>query len=454
MNKDTSQKLSLFQILSITAMYFAFSFHWTIMLNNILPTRVLKFVAEAYKGTCLGTVTTAGAFIALLTCPIVGMINDRLRISFGRRRTFILYGTLLLFVALMALTYSNKFIFFLCSYLLIQFAANTAGTPFLALIPDQVPPEQCGKASGIMAFFDTAGRIAGAIVGAFMLGSKNIPSFVVSHTPTFLRDTTQKLINNDPLVPLMWVIMLIMVIFLLFTLIGVKEPLETQQNNDKEPLSIKSFTNAFTFDVKSNTSFAWLLLSRGFNQLGVSTVTTFLLYYIKDYLGVGDINAANQKIGILMVAVAITTLPSAIGAGFLTDIFGRKIFIYISNIIMVGISITFISIHDFNSALIVGIIFGLAFGTFYTADWTLGIDLLPKDGSSAKNMGIWNLAGIVPQVLAPAIGGVILDKFNLIQTNLGYKAIFTTVVIYFIIGTGLLIKVKENYVPKKRRSTL
>jgi MFS family permease len=101
-------------------------------------------------------------------------------------------------------------------------------------------------------------------------------------------------------------------------------------------------------------------------------------------------------------------------------------------------------IRNFTQALFVGAIFGLAFGAFCTADWVLALDLLPEEEKSAKNLGIWNYAGVGPQVIAPAIGGILLDKFNLIKYNLGYQAVFTAVIIYLIIGTLILIKVKEK----------
>jgi MFS family permease len=58
-------------------------------------------------------------------------------------------------------------------------------------------------------------------------------------------------------------------------------------------------------------------------------------------------------------------------------------------------------------------------------------------------MGIWGIAGTFPQVLAPGIGGVLLDTFNGMGPNWGYPVVFVTVVLYLLIGTVMLVKVTE-----------
>jgi len=69
--------------------------------------------------------------------------------------------------------------------------------------------------------------------------------------------------------------------------------------------------------------------------------------------------------------------------------------------------------------------------------------LLPKGDEAAKFMGIWGIAGTFPQVLAPAIGGILLDVFNGFGHNFGYPVLFGTVVLYLAAGTAMLVRVVE-----------
>jgi len=66
-------------------------------------------------------------------------------------------------------------------------------------------------------------------------------------------------------------------------------------------------------------------------------------------------------------------------------------------------------------------------------------------------MGIWGIAGTFPQVLAPGIGGVLLDAFNRAGHKRGYQVVFATVVFYLAVGTVMLIRVVE---PKPRETLL
>jgi hypothetical protein len=49
----------------------------------------------------------------------------------------------------------------------------------------------------------------------------------------------------------------------------------------------------------------------------------------------------------------------------------------------------------------------------------------------------------LPEVLAPGIGGVLLDTFNRMRPNLGYQVVFCTVTFYVLVGALLLVRVTE-----------
>jgi hypothetical protein len=67
-------------------MWAALSFHWTVLGNNVIPTRVLAFASDSNKGSVLGLVTVVGALVSMLTGPIAGVLSDESRLRWGRRR--------------------------------------------------------------------------------------------------------------------------------------------------------------------------------------------------------------------------------------------------------------------------------------------------------------------------------------------------------------------------------
>lgn len=71
-------------------------------------------------------------------------------------------------------------------------------------------------------------------------------------------------------------------------------------------------------------------------------------------------------------------------------------------------------------------------------------DVLPNPSEFAKDMGLWSLALILPQVVAAPASGVLLDYFQGIYPgwNLGYTAVFLTTAVYFVLGTYYVKKIE------------
>ena len=135
-------------LIVLTVMWGALSLHWTILSNNLVPTRVLMFATDNTKGTALGIVTVIGALVSMLTGPIVGVLSDDSRSRWGRRRPFLAAGVAINVVALLGLIGAQTFAGFVAAFVAVQFFANLAGSPYTALIPDQVPDIQKGRATG------------------------------------------------------------------------------------------------------------------------------------------------------------------------------------------------------------------------------------------------------------------------------------------------------------------
>ena len=81
--------------LKITVFGFALSALWASLHSLILPLRLLDFVAQEEKTLWLGLLTLAGLVLAMLVQPMAGVISDRSGFVWGRRRPYILFGTVL-----------------------------------------------------------------------------------------------------------------------------------------------------------------------------------------------------------------------------------------------------------------------------------------------------------------------------------------------------------------------
>src|SRR4029079_17580802 len=109
---------------------------------------------ESRKELMNGLVPALGALLSLVATPVAGALSDRSTHTWGRRRPYLVLGTAIniLFLLLLArIGGSGGILLFLLATLGVQLGSNTAGGPYAGLIPDVVPEETRGAASGWLA---------------------------------------------------------------------------------------------------------------------------------------------------------------------------------------------------------------------------------------------------------------------------------------------------------------
>jgi len=136
----------------------------------ILPDLVQSLVGQADKGKALSLLESIGTLMAVVWQPLMGAVSDRTRSRFGRRRPFIVGGTLGDVIFLAGLALSGSYWWLVVFYFLLQTASNTAQGPYQGLLPDVVPEGQRGTASGYYGLSNLLGILAGT-VGAGLLQS-------------------------------------------------------------------------------------------------------------------------------------------------------------------------------------------------------------------------------------------------------------------------------------------
>jgi MFS family permease len=113
---------------------------------------------------------------------------------------------------------------------------------------------------------------------------------------------------------------------------------------------------------------------------------------------------------------------------------------------MAAASLLFIGVGRFPSLAAmywIGAVFGIGYGAYQAVDWALAIDVLPQGESAAKDMGIWHVSLVLPQVLAPALTGVVLSAFKESSLLLGYTVVFILTALWFILGTVFVRQIRS-----------
>jgi Na+/melibiose symporter-like transporter len=405
--------------LKITIFGFALAALWGSLHTIIMPARLLDFVAASQKNTYLGLLTFAGLILAVIVQPIAGALSDRSSFGWGRRRPFILAGTIVAMLFLSGIGWGNSYLAIFIIYCLLQIASNTAQGPYQAFIPDLVPEGRRGVASGVKSFLEIAGGVALMYpIGLFM------SRYSAGEGSSWL-----------------WLSLAALGIFLLGTLLATILMVKERPGAGGVQLSLlPSLSKSFKIDVKANRDFVWFLVSRLFILMAFTTLQTFALYFLMDVVGVPDPAEATARFSIVAVA---GMLVIAYPAGRLSDRIGRRPIGFTSGLLgALGIALIFLFQHSYTPIMLCGGLVGISFGAFMSSNWALATDLVAK-GEEARYLGLTNLATAGGAALARLIGPVI-DSFNAYSPNLGYSVMLLACFIYFIVGSLLLMKIKHR----------
>ena len=95
--------------------------------------------------------------------------------------------------------------------------------------------------------------------------------------------------------------------------------------------------------------------------------------------------------------------------GRLSDRVGRrKVFVVVAGVVY-AVAMVVIATSTGSGGYLVGMaIGGFGFGMYMAVDLALVVDVLPETGSSAKDLGVLNIAGALPFALAPALAPLVL----------------------------------------------
>ena len=383
----------------------------------ILQERIKVLVPDAtIQYTTLGVIQAAGVLIAVLIQPIAGSISDYTISRFGRRKPYILVGTLLDVVFLIGIATSNTVLAVGAFVVLLQFSANFAQGPFQGYVPDLIPPAQVGLASGLVGLFTVLGVVVGTGLASIGLatGDFMIPTIALG------------------------VIELVTMLSLFFRL---------DEGRAAKDRGRKSWTTvameAWGRDVLQERSFMFLVASRFFILGGGFFLIGLMVPYLERALGVID---PDERAGLIFTAtliVAICTAISTIPAAKLADRYGRKRVIYVACLIA-GVGMTIAALAPSIPVFIGGaILMGVGTGSFLAVDWALMTEIIPK-ASSGRFMGISNVATATNGVVSAFIGGVLVDALvRAGSPTLGPRVAFLLAPVWFLIGALLLRPVVE-----------
>jgi MFS family permease len=438
----------------------------------VVPLLVQRFVGEGQQGSFYGSIRLWSLMVALLVQSLMGMLSDHSHLRWGRRRPFILVGTLANVVIISLVGFSagleglSGYWVLFALLILMQFAANTAHGAAQGLIPDIVPEYLRGRYSGVKAILEVpvpvilVSFIIGKYIAAGNLWAALAAVILILVITMLITMFAPEKPPARPVVALNWQPFLRLALMTaLFTLIilgagqliksatlfftpGLIPAIWIYGTLGLLVMSLAvslgvwvSIRIGLGEDAKSQPSYSWWVINRLAFLLGATNLASFAVYFLQGRLGLAREVAAGPASRLIMV-VGVFILLMGIPSGWLADRFGSRRLVAASGLLAALGTLVIILAPGLPLMYLGGGIVGAAAGLFYPANWALGTQLAPL-GEAGRYLGISNLAGAGAGAVGAYIGGPIADYFTRAfpaSPGLGYVILFVIYGILFFLS--------------------
>lgn len=330
----------------------------------------------------LGYITGVGGIAIVVTAPLFGMLSDRTRSRLGRRRPFLIGGTVVGVIALLVLALAPTMIVLGLGWVLAQLGWGTVLSVLLASQADRLPESQRGRVSGLLGVVSQLAPVAGVLL-AGGLARDNLLLFLLPGAFGVVG----------------------MALFVCF----VREPDSRRLATTGEPLTVVSLTRKYVFNVRRHPDFAWNWLGKFMFTFGLTLNTTFVAFFLAAREGVTVAQVAGTVAGLGGGSIVAATL-GAIGGGFLSDrLRRRRVFVLVGGCVF-AVGATTMALSLSVPVIVAGAIIGnLGIGLFSAVDQAIALDVLPdRQTNAGRFTGIFGFATSIPQGVAPLIAPLFL----------------------------------------------
>ncbi|GGD57644.1 MFS transporter [Croceicoccus mobilis] len=369
--------------LSLMVNFFLLMALYSGVLGVLLPNQIAE-LDEGSKANNLALLFAVTSIFSTLATPIAGALSDRTRSRWGKRSPWIAIGSLFGSLALFGVSWMTSFWSLMVLWVMAAIAYNSMQPAMTTLIADRFAPEARGGVSGMVGAGMTGGLTAGTVVAGYLAGERVLAYGLFASA--------------------------ILVSCLAFVAIN-REP--ASEAIPRRPIIWGEFFKGFWISPKKHPDFAWAFASRFLIYMGYQAVAAYLLYILRDYIGLEN-EASNIAIANLAMVTLVCLVTSSLISGWLSDRFQRrKPFVILGSLIMGCAMVAPLISPDMDGMWTYAAIIGVGYGMFMSIDMALMTQVLPKSalGDEGKDLGILTTAVNIPQILSPIMAAILLNLF-------------------------------------------
>ncbi|MFL6176125.1 MAG: MFS transporter [Ornithinibacter sp.] len=374
-----------------------------------LALKVDHLVGLADAPRNLALVTGVGSLLSIVSNPFFGRLSDRTTSRWGMRRPWMVVGLVGGTTGILTVALAPNIAVVLLGWCIAQVFLNALLAAQVAVLPDQVPVGQRGLVSGVLGIC----LPVASVVGTFL-----VQTFDANDLATFLAPCV--------------VGAAVVVVFVTRLDDRRLDPA------DRPPWSLRQLVGSFYVNPRANPDFAWAFVSRFLLIMAYAFLVTYQAYYLIAQLGMAE-DAVPHQIFLGTVVQSVALVVAAPVTGRLSDRSGRrKVFVVVAGVVY-SVAMVVIATSTASGGYLVGMaIGGFGFGMYMAVDLALVVDVLPETGSSAKDLGVLNIAGALPFALAPALAPVLLAV-----SGSSYRVLYLVAGVCALLGAAAIVPIRR-----------
>lgn len=386
-----------------------------LLMFGLIQFNIIRLVGPENVTAVFGTVAGIAGLAVVILGPLGGVIADKTTVKMGRRRFWMVAGSIGGAASMMTLAYAPSISILILGYILVQFFYGMVTLSCYAVVPEQVEPEKFGRISG--AF--------GAAAPLFIMGGSIIMGIFAA-------------------VPVQGKLTAIAIVQIIGGLVAALLIKDTRFEGKKSDGNKKAFGSGFKNfypSVKKYPSYTWALLTKLFVNVTNAGLSVLTLFYIaRFHLSEADIFELNAYQSLSLVLM----IGAGLIGGFLSDkLRKQKIFVMVAALITGVCLITFAFAPSIIWCIIGNFAFNFGYGMYGAVDNALVNRILPSKEDAGKDIAIMNTTTQLATALVNFAAPLCIALGVKLMGDDGYTFFFLILAGFSILSALVVIPIPE-----------
>lgn len=394
-----------------------------LLMFGIIQFNIIRLVGESQVTAVFGMCAGISSFAIVVLSPLGGFIADRTWVAFGRRRFWIVTGSVLGSLCMYFFANASSITELVITWIFAQVCYGMVTTSCFSVVPEQIDQEKFGRVSGLI----------GAAAPVFvMLGSMVVMGYFSS---TSVHDKILMIAGTQVIGGIIAALMII------------EGPSVKPPKVDAET-GVKAQKEAFYPSLSRYPEYTWALLTKlliNFTNAGLSMTTLFYIArFAMDEKSIFELTALTSSGIALMVG-------SGLIGGYLSDKVRRqKPFVIFAALVTGVCMIAFAFAHNIMLVVIANFIFNFGYGMYNAVDNALINRILPSKENYAKDISIMNVTTQLSSSLVNFIAPTVIAFGAAFYGDDGYTFFFLVLAAFSIVSALAVFPIPEIGQPLKR----